>query len=213
MSNPWRAAFRAHAAFAGAGGNVAKWASLKLPVAMVQGHGMNKPSSMLKRCSKTQKIIHSSVMSSTNRKSVEPLSTDISQQIASNSSEMSTKQTFRQAKTYVASRTFMQTDPKEEFAGGHRRAWRCCRCNPSRQTDTGAGQGRDTHQPHGIGQSGRDRPKRAGSAKAGGIVDGRGKSQGGQRSDTGNGHKAAADLRSPRHLLHVGIDGGNRGSI
>ena len=25
---------------------------------------------------------------------------------------MSTKQTFRQAKTYVASRTFMQTDPK-----------------------------------------------------------------------------------------------------
>ena len=52
-----------------------------------------------------------------------------------------------------------------------------------------------------------------GSAKAGGIVDGRGKSQGGQRSDTGNGHKAAADLRSPRHLLHVGIDGGNRGSI
>ena len=41
----------------------------------------------------------------------EPLSTDISQQIASNSSEMSTKQTFRQAKTYVASRTFMQTDP------------------------------------------------------------------------------------------------------
>ncbi len=24
---------------------------------------------------------------------------------------MSTKQTFRQAKTYVASRTFMQTDP------------------------------------------------------------------------------------------------------
>ena len=65
----------------------------------------------------------------------------------------------------------------------------------------------------GIGQSGRDRPKRAGSAKAGGIVDGRGKSQGGQRSDTGNGHKAAADLRSPRHLLHVGIDGGNRGSI
>ena len=38
-------------------------------------------------------------------------STDISKQIASNSSEMSKKQTFRQAKTYVASRTFMQTDP------------------------------------------------------------------------------------------------------
>ena len=33
------------------------------------------------------------------------------QGIASNSSEMSTKQTFRQAKTYVALRIFMQTDP------------------------------------------------------------------------------------------------------
>ena len=61
----------------------------------------------------------------------EPLSTDISQQIASNSSEMSTKQTFRQAKTYVASRTFMQTDPVSgvslrDAVTQRGKKWPCC---------------------------------------------------------------------------------------